>query len=129
MLHIFPQESYMNISDAQYGLIWFWKTYGKRRLLGHTGSVPGITTVMVTNEQRNIGLIVLTNGDVTRGDAQAIQVRNTIGELTNELFDCFETNPNSNSGIRLKLNLIHFSWLINIFYYFSSNLRMSLVQE
>lgn len=121
MLYIFPQESYMNISDAKFGLIWFWKTYGKRRLLGHTGSVPGIATVMVTNEQRNIGLIILTNGDVTRRDTQAMQVLDTIGELTNELFDCFENY--SNNGIQIRMNFINFSGLISILYYLICRIR------
>ena len=114
MLHIPSQESYMNTTDVKFGLVWFWKTYGNRRLLGHTGSVPGITTAMVTNEKRDIGLIILTNGDVTREDAQAKQVLNTTWQLTNELFDCFEKYHNN--GLDTQVYFINVLGLLNIFY-------------
>jgi hypothetical protein len=46
--------------------------------------------IMMANEKRNLGVIVLTNGDVTRGDSQGHEVALTIYELMNQLFDCFE---------------------------------------
>lgn len=44
----------------------------------------------MANEKRNLGVIVLTNGDITRADQQAIDVGETITKLMNQLFDCFE---------------------------------------
>ena len=90
MLHVSPQESYMNMSTTKFGLTWIWQTVGQRYLVGHTGSVPGMTHLMLANEKRNLGVIVLTNGDTTRGDSQALIVAETIFELLNQLFDCFE---------------------------------------
>ena len=116
MLRIPPQESYMNTSNVTFGLIWFWKTYGKRRLLGHTGSVPGITAAIVTNEKRDIGLIILTNGDATRGDSQANQILNTTWQLTDELFGCFENS--SNNGLDTNASFINILGLLYVFYLF-----------
>ncbi len=96
MLYIFPQESYTNVSTTKFSLIWNWLVVGERRFVGHQGSVPGITTLMMANEQRNLGVIVLTNGDATRADSQALQVRETIIKLMTQLFDCFETNKKRN---------------------------------
>ncbi len=92
MLRIDSQESYTNVTDAKYGLIWTWQTFGKRYLVGHEGSVPGITNLMMVNEKRKVGVIVLTNGDVTRQDAQAHQVQAMRINLMTQLFDCFDTN-------------------------------------
>ncbi|CAF1299163.1 unnamed protein product [Rotaria sordida] len=65
ILYVFPQESYSNISDTKFGLIWNYKNYSGRYLVGHQGSVPGTTTSMMANEKRNLGVIILTNGDIT----------------------------------------------------------------
>jgi len=61
--------------------MWYWKVIEGRRLIGHEGSVPGITTIMMANEQRNLGVIILTNGDIVRGDNQAKQVQQTINNI------------------------------------------------
>ncbi|CAF3754298.1 unnamed protein product [Rotaria sp. Silwood1] len=45
IIHVAPQTSYLNMSDSKYGLMWYWKVIGGRRLIGHEGSVPGITTI------------------------------------------------------------------------------------
>jgi hypothetical protein len=71
-----------------------------RRLIGHDGSVPGITTIMMANEKRNLGIIILTNGDTVRDDSQAEQVQTTINYMTKELFDCFEKSTNKGSTYR-----------------------------
>lgn len=91
MLHISPQESYMNRSDPKYGLIWTWINLDERLLVGHQGSLPGITTLMMGNEKRNLGVVILTNGDFAQGEQQNKKVTEAIYQLTNLLFDCFET--------------------------------------
>lgn len=77
MLHIPPQKSSGNIIGLIFSLIWSSETYVKRRLLGHTGSVPCITTAIVKNEKRDPDLIILKNGDVTPGNLQMEQVLDT----------------------------------------------------
>jgi hypothetical protein len=99
MLRVFPQESYMNVSENKFGLIWTWKIHGDRHLVGHQGSLPGITTTMMANEKRNLGVIILTNGDVIRADQQAKDVGETIIKLTNQLFDCFEIHYKKHNKI------------------------------
>ena len=91
MLHISPQKSYVNRSDSKYGLIWTWANISGRLLVGHQGSLPGIATLMMANEKRNLGVVILTNGDFVQGEQQNTKVGETIYKLTNQLFDCFET--------------------------------------
>ena len=117
MLHVSPQESYMNASQTKFGLIWNWDSYRGRIFVGHRGSVPGLTSIMVANEKRNLGVVILTNGDSTRGDVQSIEVGNAIYELTNQLFDCFESQENI--GAILHPNLIHILLIISILYFYS----------
>lgn len=91
MLYIFPQESYMNRWETKYSLIWNWLTIGERRLVGHRGTAPGVTTIMMIDEKRHLGGIILTNGDSTRPDDQAKEAGETVFPLVNTLFDCLET--------------------------------------
>ncbi|CAF3285408.1 unnamed protein product [Rotaria sp. Silwood2] len=100
IIHVAPQTNYLNMTDSKYGLMWYWKVIGERRLIGHEGSVPGITTIMMANEKRNLGVIILTNGDVVRDDSQANKVQKTIINMTKELFDCFEKSTNTGSANR-----------------------------
>lgn len=118
MLHVSPQESYMNASQTKFSLIWNWNLYRGRLFVGHTGSVPGITNIMVANEKRNLGVVILMNGDVTRGDAQSRDVGNAMYELTNQLFDCFESQENM--GSILHPNLIHILLIISILDFYLS---------
>lgn len=90
VLHVSPQESYMNISSAKFGLIWTYQFYGTRYLVEYSGSVPGMVHLMLANEKRNLGIILLTNGDLTREDSQMLDLVQTIYHLINQLFDCFE---------------------------------------
>ena len=76
--------------DAQFGLIWFRRTIGQRRLLGHTGSMPGVYNIMMTNQERTLGVIVLSNGDINTSAAVSRSVSNTTRNILSHLFDCFE---------------------------------------
>ena len=94
ILRILPQESFKNLSSSQFGLQWYRKNINGGDFIGHEGSVPGITTIMMSNEQRTLGVIILSNGDVVRNDNQAKEVQQTINNMTKELFDCFENSAN-----------------------------------
>lgn len=73
---------------------------------------------MVANENRSLGVIVLTNGDTTRGDLQSMVVQFAISELASELFDCFESQQST--GLILRPNLINIlSIMINVLCFFS----------
>ena len=77
-------------SDVEYGLIWNWRTIGERRFIGHRGAIPGITNIMMINEKRTLGVIILSNGDISKEDDQAKKVYETITNIMLKLFDCFE---------------------------------------
>lgn len=76
--------------DFQFGLIWTWQKLLGRRLMGHTGIVPGVTNGMWANENRTLGVIVLSNGDVTVGGEQSTTVGSALVRVAVDLFDCFE---------------------------------------
>jgi CubicO group peptidase (beta-lactamase class C family) len=77
-------------SDVEFGLIWNWRLIQGRRLVGHRGAVPGVTNVMMANEKRTLGVIILSNGDISKDDDQAKQVYETIINIMLQLFHCFE---------------------------------------
>ncbi|CAF0910744.1 unnamed protein product [Adineta ricciae] len=124
MLYIFPQQDYMNISTTKFSLIWHWPLFEGRRLVGHDGSVPGITTSMMANEKRDLGVVILTNGDVTRSDSEAMQLRQTIRKLTTQMLDCYETNKSL--ATNQQCNIIYISWMLSIlcFYTFCSSTQL-----
>jgi hypothetical protein len=90
MLRVNRHQSESEESDVQYGLIWHWRTLNNRRLIGHGGSMIGVTHGMMANEKRDLGVIVLTNGDVTKFDDMAKQVYETTMDIIGHLFDCFD---------------------------------------
>ena len=45
---------------------------------------------MMANEKRDLDVIVLTNGDVTKFDDMAKQVYETTMDIIGHLFDCFD---------------------------------------
>lgn len=76
--------------ETQMGLIWNWQVYQGRRFVGHRGAMPGITNVMMANEQRTLGVLILSNGDITKSDQPATKLFETIVDLMLQLFSCFE---------------------------------------
>ena len=74
----------------RFGLIWMWQELLGRRLVGHTGIVPGLTNGMWANENRTLGAIILSNGDVTVGGEQSVTVSSTLVRVAIDLFECFE---------------------------------------
>jgi hypothetical protein len=72
-----------NNTDVQVGLIWNWRILNGTRLVGHLGIMPGITNLIMANEKRTLGVIILSDGDITKFDE-------TIENLMTQLFDCFE---------------------------------------
>lgn len=115
MLHISPQENYPNPSNTKYGLIWNWIQIGTRRLIGHQGSLLGATNLMLANEKRTLGAILLTTGDISTATNHTIEAGNTMITVMTRLFDCFEHENNTASNqyfssmtIRLVTTLVGF---------------------
>jgi len=78
-------------TPSEYGIIWNWQTLGKgRRFLGHGGSMPGATNSMLINEKGDLGVIILTNGDIYPVNDVSVKVYKTISNIILALFDCFE---------------------------------------
>ena len=115
MLRVLPQESYMNVSDLKFGLVWNWKIQNGRRLIGHDGSLPGIANSIRISEKRNLAVMILTNGDITRDDKQAKYVQQTINQLLDQLFDCFDIPLNKCSFQNYSTSIIIFSLSIYLF--------------
>ena len=90
MLRIVRHEGPVDEPDVQYALIWNWRTQKSRRLVGHRGWMPGIAHSMMTNAERSLGVILLSSGDITWGDALAQQVSATLVNLMDQLFNCYE---------------------------------------
>jgi hypothetical protein len=86
MLRVVPNKE----EDVQIGLIWNWRVFKGKRFIGHRGAMPGVTNIMMANENRTLGVIILSNGDITKGDDLATKVYETIADLMTQLFDCFE---------------------------------------
>ncbi|CAF0889726.1 unnamed protein product [Adineta steineri] len=86
MLRIVRHEK----SDVEFGLIWNWRNIGGRYLVGHRGAIPGITNIMMANEKRTLGVIILSNGDISKNDDQSTKVYETIVNIMSQLFDYFE---------------------------------------
>lgn len=90
MLHIVRQQGSATEPDVYYGLIWNWRRQHGRRLVGHRGWMPGVTHTMMVNEERTLGIILLSTGDITWGDDLAENVSSTLNHFLDQLFDCFE---------------------------------------
>ena len=81
---------YGQAEDIQVGLIWNWQNFLGRRVVGHLGLLPGVTSFMLANENRTLGVIVISNGDVSARDEQSGKLYQTLIRLVIDLFDCFE---------------------------------------
>ncbi|CAF3156346.1 unnamed protein product [Rotaria sp. Silwood2] len=62
------------------GLIWEERRDG-RRFLGHGGVMPAATHSMLINAQSTIGVIVLTNGDVSVTNEDSIKIMYTLEKI------------------------------------------------
>ncbi|CAF3626495.1 unnamed protein product [Rotaria socialis] len=81
------------IPPRRYGLCWHWRTLNNgHQYVGHSGTLPGMTHLMLVNEKHTIGVIVLTNGDVTLPIDLSRQILDTIENIHVALFKCFETS-------------------------------------
>lgn len=90
MLHIVRQEGSIDEPNVLYGLAWNWRYQSNRYLVGHRGWMPGIAHTMMVDKKRNLGVILLSNGDITWGDNLAKQISMTLVNIMEELFKCYE---------------------------------------
>ncbi|CAF1417074.1 unnamed protein product [Adineta ricciae] len=112
MLSISPLTSYVSMSDVEFSLGWYWQTFRGRRFIGHDGSLPGVRTSMMANEKRNLGVIILTNGDIIQNDHHAEKVKATIVDLMMDLDDCYE--PKTSIAYHPHVSVIYIWWTLII---------------
>ncbi|CAF1493245.1 unnamed protein product [Didymodactylos carnosus] len=82
-------------TSLKVGLIYTYfdfKITKMRTVLGHNGGFIGVNSWMLMNPDTNIGVIVLSNGDVVNfNQYQSNKVTTALITITNYLFDVFET--------------------------------------
>ncbi|CAF1970227.1 unnamed protein product [Rotaria magnacalcarata] len=75
------------------GLGWFWHTMSDgHQYFGHNGGLPGVANLMLINEKNNIGVIVLTNGDILQPIDLSAEIYATIIDIHKKMFQCFDIN-------------------------------------
>jgi hypothetical protein len=90
------------LPSRRFGLCWHWRTLSNgHQYLGHGGTLPGMTHLMLINEKHTIGVIVLTNADTNSPIDLTRQIFETIENTHMSLFKCFETN----SGISIVFHI------------------------
>ena len=94
------------LPSRRFGLCWHWRTLSDgRQYLGHGGSLPGMTHLMLVNEKHDIGVILLTNADTNAPTDLSREIFETIENIHMALFKCFETN-NANSFVLWSTNTL-----------------------
>ena len=58
-----PPLAGLRANFADYALGWFLRDYHGRKLVGHTGGVPGFVSRVTLVPEENLGVVVLTNAD------------------------------------------------------------------
>ena len=119
MLHVSPQEAYPTPSTSKFALIWNWIDLGKRRFVGHQGSLIGATNIMLANAKRNLGAILLTTGDISTATNHTIEAGTTMINIMTQLFDCFEENQNTASNQSVSSLFVWLMSSLVSFYLFS----------
>ncbi|CAF1987319.1 unnamed protein product [Rotaria magnacalcarata] len=81
------------LANVDAGLGWYWLTKNNgRRYVGHEGSMPGVTHSMFVNEKNNLGVIVLSTGDISSETQQSKETYETVTNIYMSLFECFDTD-------------------------------------
>ncbi len=94
------------LPTRRFGLCWHWRTLSNgRQYLGHGGTLPGMTHLMLVNEKHNIGVILLTNADTNPPIDLTREIYETIENIHMTLFKCFETS-NANSFESYPTNIL-----------------------
>ncbi|CAF0988773.1 unnamed protein product [Adineta ricciae] len=107
-------------STQRFGLSWYWETMSDgRRYFGHGGSLPGIVNLMLINEKNNLGVIVLSNGDIIAPNDLSKATLATVQDLHMSLFDCFESNSMHSFSFDSKRSDFLFTIFILVFFQFS----------
>ncbi|CAF0773579.1 unnamed protein product [Adineta steineri] len=89
----FDNNSSQRLPARRYGLCWNWRTLSDgRQYIGHGGTLPGMTHLMLVNEKHNTGVIILTNSDTNAPIDLTPQIFETIENIHMSLFKCFEKN-------------------------------------
>lgn len=90
-----------SVPSIQFGLIWNWRIMNDgRKFVGHRGTNLGATHLMMINEQNTIGVIILTNGDMSLPNDLSRKIYDTLTDIQIMLFDCFENKINHSCKIQ-----------------------------
>ncbi|CAF1400015.1 unnamed protein product, partial [Didymodactylos carnosus] len=78
-----------------FGLLWYYSNVTSsdlsvtRRLLGHRGTTPGVRAAMMIDPLTNIGVILLSNGDIVLNEYQGHILAQQLNDILLYLFDCY----------------------------------------
>lgn len=77
-------------SDTEFGLGWYWQKLNGTRLIGHRGGMPTVVNRMFANENRTLGIILLSSADSQYAGSNGRKIRESIDNLLIHVFSCFE---------------------------------------
>ena len=78
-------------ATPQFGISWYWQTYENgRRYIGHGGSMPSVAHTMFVNELGTLGMIMLTNADVSPDNDVTMNIAVALTNIRLQLIECFE---------------------------------------
>ncbi len=63
------------LKNSPYGLGWFVEEHSGRRMFGHSGGMPGVSTTIAAWPDQDVTLVVLTNCDSNAGLPNSVQQR------------------------------------------------------
>lgn len=76
--------------SVEVGLGLYWrKMKNGHRYVGLDGSMPGVVNSMVFDEKNNLGVVVLSNGDITAQTDRSQEISETLENIWMSLFECF----------------------------------------
>lgn len=106
----FYEDLNTNLTQSQsigVGLGWYWRTMSNgHRYIGHEGSMPGVANSILVNERNSIGVIILSNGDITPPNDRSQKISKTLLNIQMSLFQCFDTDTASGFASRVCQNNI-----------------------
>ena len=103
-------------APSQFGLSWYWSNMSDgRRYIGHSGSMLGMVHLMLVNEKNNVGVILLTNGDVSAPTDLSREIAKTGQDIHMSLFQCFDPKTVSSSAHRVRGTLFALIFSVLLF--------------
>lgn len=83
-------QSNQTLSNVQFALVWNWRTSDDgTQFIGHRGTNFGSTHLMLIDQENTIGIIILTNADISLPNHLSTNISNTLTDIHSTLFHCF----------------------------------------